>query len=182
VRALALPPPGALDERRIREVRQAFGELGPPIKLLLRRMLTAGTLTRDEMGSVLKEATFVHDVVSVKRNLDVLKNHNLVEGDAEGRWSIKAEIRNLIQDCLSTPLSKRMMDLSQRMLAWADTNNSSIDLIAFEQKFQTELNLLRDEAQRNHSVGDEGLSRSPKSPHGVRGIAEALTRVAQQVP
>jgi len=182
-RALALPLlSNQLDDKRIREVRQAFGELGPPPKLLLRRMLTSGTLTLEEMASELKNATFVHDTVSVKRMRDVLKNYNLVEGDAEGRWSVRSDVRDTLQGCFNPPLSKRLMDLAQGMLAWVDGNNGLIDLNAFQQKFQTELNLLRDKAERDHSEGDEWLSKLPSSAGGVRGIADALVRVAQRVP
>lgn len=182
VRALALPPPGALDEKRIREVRQTFGELGEPPRLVLRRMLSAGTLTLAEMSEELKVARFVDDPLSVERIRDVLKKHDLVEGDAEGQWTIKPELRDLIRECLNPPLSKRMTNLADRMLAWTGGNNGMIDLNGFQQKFQTELNLLRDKVAQEHGDGDEWLSKIPSSGGGVRGIADALRRVAQRIP
>lgn len=183
VRALALPAPSAgPDANRIRQVRQAFGELGDPPKLVLRTMLREGGMTLQEMDTNLTAASFPGGGAYVERVRDALKKGDLVEGDADGRWSVRPDVREILQQCFNPPLSRRMLDLAARMRAWTEGSDGLIDGNGFQQKFRTELNLLRDKAATDHAQGDEWLSKIPSSGGGVRGIAEALERVAQRVP
>jgi hypothetical protein len=68
------------------------------------------------------------------------------------------------------------------MRAWVEGNDGPIDRNGWDQKFQTELNLLREKAASEYAEGDEWLSKMPSSGGGVRGIAEGLERVAKRLP
>ena len=92
------------------------------------------------------------------------------------------ELRAHAEDRGALGAAAQLVGLADRMLAWTGGNNGMIDLNGFQQKFQTELNLLRDKVAQEHGDGDEWLSKIPSSGGGVRGIADALRRVAQRIP
>lgn len=181
VRELALPAATSeIDEARLREVHQAFGELGDPPKFVLRRMLTVGGLTLSEMAADLEKQRFVSDAVSVERLLKALKDRHLVEGDFEGRWRVKPELRDVLRQCFEpASLSTRMLQLSEELLAWVAGQNGLIDPTEFSRRFRTKLDLLREKAERDYAEGDSLLTAMPSSAGGVRNIARALAEVAK---
>ena len=178
----AITPSSALDEERIRNVQQAFGELGEPPRFVLRRMLVLGGLTLPDMAAELAER-LVSDSSSVERLLKALKDRRLVQGDFEGRWRIKPELEAILRRCFEPPsLSTRMRQLSAEMLGWVEGQDGLIDSDAFQQRFGTKLSLLRDKAARDHAEGHQLLRASPSSAGGVRNIAVALAEVPNRLP
>lgn len=183
VRTLAVSLPDVLDAARIAQVREAFGSLGDgPARLILRRMLERGPLSLAEMATELAAHRFGDNPEYVERVRNALRNHNLVHGDADGRWAVKPELKETLRACFNPSLAQRMLNLAAAMRASVEGSDGLIDLNEFEQKFRVQLKLLAAEAEREHSQGDEWLSKLPSSAGGVRGIADALTRVATRVP
>src|SRR4029453_10594567 len=124
IRRLALSPPGPdIDATRIREVQQAFGELGDPPRFVLRKMLELGGLTLSQMGNELAASPerFVSDPVSVERVLAALKDRQFVQGDVEARWGVKPELGPVVRQCFDSPsLAIRMLKLSKDIVDWVD--------------------------------------------------------------
>lgn len=182
VRELALPADTEVDEKRLRQVRQAFGELGEPPRSVLRRMLDEGGLTLSALADGLAKLTFVADPVSVERMLQALKDRELVQGDAEGCWRVKPELETAVRSCFRPPsLSTRLAELAQELNAWVSEQNGLIDPSAFNQRFRNRLDLLRDKAANDFAEGDRLLSAVPSSAGGVRNVARAVAEVARRV-
>ena len=184
VRSLALPPPTAeLDENRVREVQQAFGELGDPPKFILKRMLTVGGMTLSDMSKDLEQQRFVSDMPSVQRLLNALKDRHLVQGDFEGRWRVKPELEKTVQQCLEPPsLSTKMIQMADELKEWIGDGNGGIDMNFFDQRFRTRLKWLAEKAGREYAEGDSFLTSTPSSAGGVRNIIRALLEVSKRVP
>ena len=109
VRQLASTTKPAATPEQIQAVQQSLGAaIGEPPKLLLRRMLNVGGLTESEMSVALKNdpSNYVSDAVSVRRMLDLLKDHGLVDADSEGRWRVKSAIEDTVRQSLTLHFSR----------------------------------------------------------------------------
>jgi hypothetical protein len=74
------------------------------------------------------------------------------------------------------------MNLSNELLGWVEGENGLIDTTAFESKFRTKINLLREKVEREHAEGDPLLKAMPSSAGGVKLIAGALQEGAKRLP
>jgi hypothetical protein len=179
------PPSSGPSPARIREIQQAFGELGEPPRLILRQMLEFGGLTFDDVRDQLKnsEKRFVSDGHSVQQLIDVLKSKGLVEGGTDGVLRIRPELERTITQCLNPTLSSKMNLLADELERWVGSDMGLVDTQAFYQRFHVRVEGLRDLALRLYGEGDPRLlNLNPSSGGGVRSIAEGLRAVAARVP
>ncbi len=183
VRALSLPLSPRIDEKRAAHVRQSVGALGEPPKLILRRMLARGTLTSGEMAEELRTEHFPSDDANyVARALDAIKQGDLVQGDADGRWGVGPEIQEIVRESLNPPLSIRMKQLSEDILTWLGQGTGLIDSVMFEERFGNRLQRVRDKVAVDHAEGDDWLYKIPSSASGAKQIALKLAEVARRLP
>jgi hypothetical protein len=184
VRALAIDSPAALPRERVQEIEEALGSrVGPPPKLLLRRMLSDGGLTAEDMRRVLEEPPrYVSDPVSIKKMLATLREFKLIEGDSQGRWRVKPDVAPTVRRLLEpSRLASQLLQLAQDLRAWTLGQPGSIDTNDFMQRFGNQIRVLREKAERDHGETDSWLDKTPSAVQAVRQIADALERIAGRV-
>ncbi|MGB7219279.1 MAG: TIR domain-containing protein [Vicinamibacterales bacterium] len=173
-----------LTPERRQEIEEALGQLGPPPKLLLRRMLDVGSLALNDMKLALDEPPrYVSDPVSIEKMIKVLRDHRLVQGDSQGRWRVTPELEAVLRRYFGPPpLASQMLQLAEELRAWSQGQTGLIDANSFEEQFRARLNVLREKAERDHGETDPWLDKMPSAAGAVRTIADALERVARSIP
>jgi hypothetical protein len=177
----------ATDEAQLQAVKEAFGELGPPARSVLKRMLAAGKLTLDEIGKGLKELSFVSDPASVEKIVGALKERGLVRGDEQGQLRVKSELERAVRDCFQPPkLSTMLLNLAEDIEKWIGDGEGPTDPAAFRERFKGRLIALRDKAKNDYAESEDMFSESyflsnPANARAVRDVATALRRLAQKV-
>jgi hypothetical protein len=183
VQELATSSTSTLTTERLREIEEALGQLGPPPKLLLRRMLDGGGLTLNDMKDALEEPPgYVSDPVSIETMIKAVHDHKLVQGDSQGRWRVRPELETVLRRYLEpSPLASKMLRLAGELRAWVHGQTGQIDMNVFDQQFRARLNVLRAKAERDHGETESWLDKLPSAAEAVRQIADALERVARNI-
>ena len=184
VRTLVAGTAATLSDERRAAVRAALGKLGPPPKRLLQQMLALGSLTRAEMAEALETPPkYVSDAVSIEKMLAAMDEHRLVDTDPADRWGIKPELAALIQQILEpSALAQRCLSLADDLRSWVSGHAGLIDTNAFEDRFRESLTALHDKLARDHAFTDPVLTGIPSGAERVRAIADALVRLAWELP
>jgi TIR domain len=185
VKALALPPPNdELETERAQLAEEAFGGLGPAPRIVLKRMLTIGGITHDDMRRLLTEAGYPADSGDyVERILKSVRDSGFVQGSFEGRWSVKPEMQELLARCLTPPsLPEKLRALALDLEQWIQRHDGQIDMLEFEKRFRERVRVLTEKAERDHGEGDGVFKAVPSGGTNVRRIIKALREVADKVP
>ena len=183
-RRLMLAPPSARPSAtRIREIHQAFGELGDGPKFVLKQMLKLGGLNFKEVREELKSSGsgFAADGHSVQGMIDALKARDLVEGDAEGRLRVRPELESAIAECFNPPLSTKLRLLAEEIARWTDGQPDLIDTNAFHQRFKARVEAVRDLARLHGETDDRLMNLNASSVGGARRIVDGLQALSQRV-
>jgi hypothetical protein len=184
VRELASSSTSTLTKERRQEIEEALGRLRPTEKLLLRRMLEVDGLTLNDMKLALEEPPrYASDPASIRKMIEALQNHKLIQGDAEGRWRVKPELETVLRRYFEpSPLASKMLQLANELRASVYGQTGLIDGNYFEQQFRGRLNVLREKAARDHAETDFWLDKIPSGAEAVRNIADGLERIARSIP
>ena len=171
-------------EERIRQITTAFGALGDPPRVALRRVLEAGTLASSEIAAALEAHRLVSDGHSVDRIVNHQRDSDLIVRDHVGRWSVKDDARDVLRRCFDAPLSLRLLRVSDELREWLRQFSSSggFDTNDFQQRFAHRIASLASTAKEKHSETEDWLSKQPSSVRGGEELAQALERLARRVP
>jgi hypothetical protein len=147
-------------------------------------MLSTGGLAQTEMSKVLQEPpNYVSDESSIERMLDLLKHHQLIYSDPEGRWRVKAELEGTVRRYLDpSPLAAKMLELATNMRRSVDGLNGAIDHPEFQQHFREQLDAIREKLKTEYAETDPAFSWVPSDVSRVRQMADTLERIARKIP
>jgi len=183
VRQLAVVPEAAASNDQIRAAHQALGAIGDPPQSLLRRMLSVGGLTKSDMARVLQEPpNYVSDATSIDRMIALLKGHELVYSDPEGRWRVGAELEGAIRRYLDpSPLAAKMLELAADMRGALDGKTGAIEHNGWQQRFRVPLDAVKEKLKNDHAETDPAFDWVPSDAGMVRRMADALERLARKI-
>jgi hypothetical protein len=180
VRATVLPPPGSPAD--LQRVRDALAQVHEPPRAVLRRMLAGESLAFDDMRAVLEGSGFTTGGQSVQLVFDVLQRTGLLQADDDQRWTLRPDVKESVRRCLNPSLRQKFQSLAEEMRAWASTQTSGFDGVAWHQAFVPRLTALRQKAKNDHGEDDGWFDKVPSHYTAVNQIADALVRVAQRLP
>jgi plasmid stabilization system protein ParE len=119
----------------------------------------------------------------LKKMLCALDEHRLVDTDPADRWCIKPELAPLIRQILEpSALAQRCLSLADDVRSWVSGQAGLIDTNAFEDRFREPLTAVREKLARDYAITDPVLTGMPSGAERVRAIADALMRIAWELP